>query len=328
MTWLWPLKNCRPLFPDKQGAFACERRHDVHTGIDLYCEVGTEVLALEDGKVISIEGFTGEHADDPSPWWRDTKAILVEGASGVVAYGEVCPLVEVGQPVHAGDTIGTVVCVLLEFKGRPMTMLHIELLKPDAETAWWKKGEPRLANLWKPSDTMPDCLLDPTRLLEEAAKATPFGWPAGVFNMATYDPALYRGDATPTSLVFIKCQGQILLLRRTVTAPNYPLYWAVPGGMCEEGETPEETALRELKEESGLEGKIIRKMGVYPNMVGSGQVFHLHTFEAEIMGDPQEPPEIQVSEEHDDYRWIPIELIGPVTRNLLGELLSTPEKKK
>jgi len=37
--------------------------------------------------------------------------------------------------------------------------------------------------------------------------------------------------------------------------------WCIPGGALEEGETPEEGALRELREEAGVEGRIVALIG-------------------------------------------------------------------
>lgn len=159
MTWTWPLRDVVPAFPDEPGRFGAVRRHDVHTGIDLYCEIGQEVVAVEDGVVVAIEGFTGPNADDPSPWWNDTQAVLVEGESGVVVYGEVSSRVWVGMYVRAGSLVGVIETpVLKKDKGRPTTMLHLELMKLGArETVWWGIGEPQ-----------PVFLQDPTPHLTEA----------------------------------------------------------------------------------------------------------------------------------------------------------------
>jgi len=44
---------------------------------------------------------------------------------------------------------------------------------------------------------------------------------------------------------------------------NPPLGLAIPGGFVELGETVEETAIREMKEETGLDVKLSKLLGVY-----------------------------------------------------------------
>ncbi len=135
------------------GAFGARRRFEVHTGVDLYCPSGTLVTAVEAGTVVGVEWFTGQDADPPSPWWHPTQAVLVEGASGVVLYGEVEALVDVGDVVEAGEFVGRVLRVLRHDKGRPTSMLHLELLRPGTTKSthpWTLDGE-RPADLWDPT---------------------------------------------------------------------------------------------------------------------------------------------------------------------------------
>jgi mutator protein MutT len=54
-------------------------------------------------------------------------------------------------------------------------------------------------------------------------------------------------------------KGEILLGLRSKTMLTYPSTWGLPGGMVDYGERVEETAKREVKEELGVDVKIIKK---------------------------------------------------------------------
>ena len=74
---------------------------------------------------------------------------------------------------------------------------------------------------------------------------------------------IYENPIPVTCVVVINPLNQVLLVKRSV-APKEG-FWCLPGGFMELGETPEESALRELKEETGLSGKIELLLGVSTN---------------------------------------------------------------
>ena len=142
--------------PPHPGSFGYVRKNHIHEGVDLYAEEGDPVFAIEEGFIITIKAFTGSMAD--SPWWNDTYSILIEHRKHVINYGEITPLPElvVGSFVKAGDLIGNIKTVLKKDKGRPMSMLHLEM---------YKKGTLEPIKEWSLDQEQPECLLDPTHLL-------------------------------------------------------------------------------------------------------------------------------------------------------------------
>lgn len=52
---------------------------------------------------------------------------------------------------------------------------------------------------------------------------------------------------------------EVVLIRRT--APDRKVVWCLPKGWVEPGETLEQAALREVREETGLSGKILESLG-------------------------------------------------------------------
>lgn len=143
--------------PGDAGYFGTVRSFDIHTGIDLYCDNGDTVYAMEDGVVVGIECFTGENAG--SPWWEDTWAILIEGKSGVIVYGEIVvdSDLQVGDTVTEGQQVGNVKKVLKKDKGvNPTSMLHLELMEHGCYTTQW----------WRPDKDQPQGLLNPIKLFD------------------------------------------------------------------------------------------------------------------------------------------------------------------
>jgi 3-polyprenyl-4-hydroxybenzoate decarboxylase len=136
-----------------ENRFGFKRKYDVHTGMDLFAPEGAPVYAMERGKVVAVQWFTGEKVG--MPWWENTQRILVECPSGVIAYCEVEPLVEEGAEIDRGTMIAKVKRVLRKDKGKPMSMLHLEYYSSGYNRMWEKwelDGE-------KPEDLRPTSLL-------------------------------------------------------------------------------------------------------------------------------------------------------------------------
>lgn len=87
---------------------------------------------------------------------------------------------------------------------------------------------------------------------------------------------VHWGNPTPVVAAIIEHEGQMLLAR----GKGWPeKVFALVTGFLEAGETPEAGVLREVKEETNLDGEVVSLVGVYPFEVRNELIvaFHVKT---------------------------------------------------
>jgi 8-oxo-dGTP pyrophosphatase MutT (NUDIX family) len=94
---------------------------------------------------------------------------------------------------------------------------------------------------------------------------------------------------------------RILLMKR----PRGP-YWSIPGGRMDAGESAPACCIREVEEETGLNVRVLRLIGLYtdPQSIcaypdGNVHQSYIALFECEQVGG-----ELRTSEESERFRWI------------------------
>ena len=122
-----------------------------------------------------------------------------------------------------------------------------------------------------------------------------------------------------------------LLLTRISPVGYPPGWWALPGGGVDHGESPNDTVLRELHEETGLRARSARLVEVHdvhlvePGRGDRWEDFHgVHlVYAADVEGDGlPEPRVVEVGGTTDVARWVPLDTLPPArTEAEVGRLL-------
>jgi 8-oxo-dGTP pyrophosphatase MutT (NUDIX family) len=116
-----------------------------------------------------------------------------------------------------------------------------------------------------------------------------------------------------------KTKGLLIGRRDHKDATGRRILWSLPKGHIEEGETPEQAAIREVAEETGITSEIERSLGVIDFwFMAGGKRIHktVHHFQFREVGGLLAAQESEV----DEVGWFPLsEIIG---------LLAYPDEKK
>lgn len=81
------------------------------------------------------------------------------------------------------------------------------------------------------------------------------------------------------NVVVLDEQRRVLLIQRE----DFEV-WCTPGGLMEKGETPAAAAVREAKEETGLDVRLTRFVGVYSRELWRGDDYHIFVFAGAVIG--------------------------------------------
>jgi len=95
--------------------------------------------------------------------------------------------------------------------------------------------------------------------------------------------------------------GQILTLRRSVTAPTYSLNWDFPGGNLDYGEDMKQGIIREAAEEAGviLNEKDLCAFDAVSGFSESNDFWVTICYKAHV-----NISKVTLSYEHDDFKWV------------------------
>lgn len=104
-----------------------------------------------------------------------------------------------------------------------------------------------------------------------------------------------------SSNIFVDEQRRLLLMKRSDNGNIFPGYWGLIGGFVDAGETPQEAAVREAKEEVGVEIEVLKFVGRYYNTPHPNykNVIGLPHYSKIISGTPHPAQR----EECSDVRW-------------------------
>ncbi len=155
------------------GSFWENRGDRYHCGVDIYAPEGSEVLSVEDGKVIDVGIFTSPKTIH---YWNTTYYMLIQNETGFICkYAELGDVtVNINESVKIGQLIGHIGLVLNSDKINERSPLYIKRIKKNRNESMLhfelyyslpRGNKKYLSGNWFNSKK-PESLIDPTDYLK------------------------------------------------------------------------------------------------------------------------------------------------------------------
>lgn len=113
------------------------------------------------------------------------------------------------------------------------------------------------------------------------------------------------------SLIFNK-EGNILVMRRNPAKyPGVENLWDIPGGRINPESTLEENLKREIKEETGLNPKILQLIAAQDIIKSEIRVIRLTYVSYETSFGNK----VRLSDEHTEFKWVPLEFLFKINNS-------------
>ncbi|MDD2766277.1 MAG: NUDIX hydrolase [Candidatus Moranbacteria bacterium] len=99
---------------------------------------------------------------------------------------------------------------------------------------------------------------------------------------------------------------EVLLIRRSLSEDTLPGLWDIPGGTLDDGEDPEEGAIRETKEETGID---IQNLSLFHYTSNIDRKKNKQFIRLIFIGVCNETNILLNKEDHDQHQWVSIDKI-------------------
>lgn len=145
------------------------------------------------------------------------------------------------------------------------------------------------------------------------------GIPAGLVGRRKgYDQdGIKTAKSHAAGILFVAPDGDVLMLRRSPKEGNFGGHWALPGGGVDDGETPEQGAIREAREEMGVDAEPERLRDIEKVVTPTGKAFHTFALPVAEKFVPK------LNDEHTGYAWASLDMLPRPMHPAVESMLKT-----